>query len=97
MKFVVFGSSNPSYGPVPNLLLPISSDNDYEKLGYTDEGSMVNYNDTNPFNPAGTAQTREFNVDTTGINWIIVAIRNYATGTVEFCHVDLYSNGGNGS
>lgn len=97
MNLVIYGSENPTYGPVPDVGSPISDTNEFHKLAYTQEGSSVNYNDTNPFNPAGVAQTIGFNVDTTGINWIIVAIENLVTGKVAFCHVDLYSNGSNGS
>lgn len=89
---VVIGSYNPSYGPVPDITQPLSPTNEYHLLGYVDESDGSNYAATTPFNPGGTATDLAINVETTGINWIIVGISNYAAGTVEFCHVDLYSN-----
>lgn len=92
MDVVVYGSFNPTFGPIPDINDPITADNEYHLLGYTDEGTGVNYAAGSPFNPSGTHGVIAINVETTGENWIIIGIANRVAGNVGFAHVDLYSN-----
>lgn len=85
---VIYGSNE--FLTPPDLSQAASANNEYFTLGYTDEADGVSYS-TTPFNPSG-AKSKQFNVDTTGVRWIFVAIENFADGSVNRCDVDLFSN-----
>lgn len=91
MNFVVYGSYNPSYGAVPNIANALTADNEYHLLPYTDELEVTYFPGT-PYNPAGVAAEKAFNIETTGENWVIFAITGYVAGELDFLHSDLYSN-----
>lgn len=88
----VYGSFNPSYGPVPDMDDVVSADNEYHELQFVNESNGVVYGPDNIFNADGTAGVLPLNVETTGENWIIFDISDYSAGNVEFAHADLYSN-----
>lgn len=94
MDIVVYGSFNPSYGPVPDFSDPVTATNEYHALGYTDEGTGVFYAAGFPYNPATVDTDLAINIETTGENWIMIGIANWVDGAVEFCHVDLYNHNG---
>lgn len=88
---VVYGSYNPPTTP-PNLAIAAGIGNEYHLLGYTDESDGVNYAGSAPYNPTSNAVVKGFNIECTGITWIVVGIDNLADGTLTFMNVDLFSN-----
>lgn len=88
---VVYGSYNP-ITDMPDLSIAAGPDNEYHLLGYVDESDGVSYDGNNPFNPTSVAVVKGFNIETSGVTWIIVGIDNRVAGTVEFMNVDLFSN-----
>lgn len=89
-SLLVYGSYNNSYSQ-PTFSEPLTQENEYHLIAYTNEGDLVNYDIDNPFQET-TTETTSFSVGVDGINWIAVAIVGEpVTGGVSFVDVDLFN------
>ena len=76
----------------PDISLAVSETNSYYPVGYSKADDQSYLDTSNPFNPAGTAGTYVFNVETTGSVWIFAAILNRTAGMVEKVTINLFDN-----
>lgn len=74
----------------PNVLFASSPNNLYSKIGYTDNSDKSFYDAENPVTvPAGSSS---YNVETVGSQWLIVAVEDGTTGTIEILTITLIDN-----
>lgn len=75
----------------PDVSQPVSANNQYQAIGYTDMSDKSYYDANNPLTPSG-AGILSVNADFTGSRWLIVAVLNRTTGTVLKLSATLFDN-----
>lgn len=82
----------------PDLTLPPSPTNDYEKVMYTGEPGGVNYDAADPFNPNTGSSTgtlsydvQSFKFQTQGAIWVFLQISAYTGGALVDADINLFN------